>query len=66
MNKELKTCPFRGGKAIFKTTSNRASHSEVGFTFKIRCEKCGVEISRHYECDVYLFADGTIQPGKRD
>lgn len=51
MNKELKPCPFCGGKAMFFTIVNKSSHSDVGVMFKIKCMKCGTELPKSYECE---------------
>ena len=65
MNKELKPCPFCGGKAMFFTIVNKSSHSDVGVMFKIKCMKCGTELPKSYECEMYMDQDGGIRTGKR-
>ena len=57
MNKELKPCPFCGGKAMFFTIVNKSSHSDVGVMFKIKCMKCGTELPKSYECEMYMDQD---------
>ena len=64
MSKELKPCPFCGGKAVFATTSNMSSHSCVGVTFKITCTQCRTEFPKSYECEMYMNQDGNIQTRK--
>ena len=64
MNKELKPCPFCGGKAMFFTIVNKSSHSDVGVMFKIKCMKCGTELPKSYECEMYMDQDGGIRTGK--
>ena len=57
MNEELKPCPFCGGKAMFFTIVNKSSHSDVGVMFKIKCMKCGTELPKSYECEMYMDQD---------
>lgn len=64
MNEELKPCPFCGGKAMFSTFSNKSSHSCVGVSFNIKCEKCGTKFPKTYECEMYMDQDGNIRMGK--
>lgn len=63
-NEELKPCPFCGGKAMFLTIANKSSHSAVGVMFKIKCMKCGTELPKSYECEMYMDQDGGIRTGK--
>lgn len=60
----LKPCPFCGGKAMFLTITNKSSHSAVGVMFKIKCMKCGTELPKSYECEMYMDQDGGIRTGK--
>lgn len=64
MSEGLKPCPFCGGKAMFLTTTNKSSHSAVGVMFKIKCMKCGTELPKSYECEMYMDQDGGIRTGK--
>lgn len=64
MSKGLKPCPFCGSEAIFWTVSNKATNSSAGVQFKIKCEKCGTEYPKIYECEMYLDTDGNISTGK--
>lgn len=54
MSEELKPCPFCGGNAMFLTITNKSSHSAVGVMFKIKCMKCGIELPKSYECEMYM------------
>lgn len=62
MENELRKCPFCGGKAIFKTSSNSSSNHEVGFEFKIECKECGVSLPKLYRMKFCLTEDGVINP----
>ena len=64
MSESLKPCPFCGGKAMFLTTTNKSSHSDVVVMFKIKCMKCGTELPKSYECEMYMDQDGSIRTGK--
>lgn len=64
MSERLKPCPFCGGNAIFLTITNKSSHSAVGVMFKIKCMKCGTELPKSYECEMYMDQDGGIRTGK--
>lgn len=64
MSESLKPCPFCGGKAMFLTTINKSSHSAVGVMFKIKCMKCGTELPKSYECEMYMDQDGGIRTVK--
>lgn len=64
MSEELKPCPFCGGNAMFLTIINKSSHSTVGVMFKIKCMKCGTELPKSYECEMYIDQDGGIRTGK--
>lgn len=64
MSERLKPCPFCGGKAMFLTITNKSSHSAVGVMFKIKCMKCGIELPKSYECEMYMDQDGGIRTGK--
>lgn len=64
MSEILKPCPFCGGKAMFLTIANKSSHSAVGVMFKIKCTKCGTELPKSYECEMYMDQDGGIRTGK--
>ena len=64
MNEELKPCPFCGGKAMFLTITNKSSHLAVGVMFKIKCMKCGTELPKSYECEMYRDQGGGIRTGK--
>lgn len=64
MSKELKPCPFCGGKAMFLTVTNKSSHSAVGVMFEIKCTKCGTKFPKSYECEMYMDQDGGIRTGK--
>ncbi len=64
MSKELKPCPFCGGKAVFATVANKSSHSAAGVIFKIKCTKCMTEFPKSYECEMYMNQDGNIQTRK--
>lgn len=59
MDSELKPCPFCGGKAVFHTESNSATHHCVGFAFKIECE-CGMELPGTYHVEFSLKESGEI------
>ena len=39
--RELKHCPFCGGKAIFNIISNFSTHTTVGYEYTIKCSECG-------------------------
>lgn len=65
MSEKLKPCPFCGGKAMFLTIANKSSHSAVGVMFKIKCMKCGTELPKSYECEMYMDQDGGIRTGGR-
>ena len=58
MNESLKPCPFCGGKAMFLTIRNKPLHSDVGVMFKIKCMKCGTELPKSYECEMYMDQEG--------
>ena len=58
--RELKPCPFCGGKADFKIRSNISSHSEVGFDFTIKCSECDIEIPRTYRVTLTIGMSGQI------
>ena len=64
MSEELKPCPFCGGKAMFLTITNKSSHLAVGVMFKIKCMKCGTELPKSYECEMYMDQGGGIRTGK--
>lgn len=64
MSESLKPCPFCGGKAMFLTTTNKSLYSDVGVMFKIKCMKCGTELPKIYECEMYMDQDGGIRTGK--
>lgn len=64
MSESLKPCPFCGGKAMFLTIRNKPLHSDVGVMFKIKCMKCGTELPKSYECEMYMDQDGGIRTGK--
>lgn len=64
MSEELKPCPFCGGKAMFLTIINKSSHLAVGVMFKIKCIKCGTELPKSYECEMYMDQGGVIRTGK--
>lgn len=64
MNEELKPCPFCGGKAMFLTITNKSSHLAVGVMFKIKCMKCGTELPKSYECEMYMDQGGGIRSKK--
>lgn len=64
MSESLKPCPFCGGKAMFLTITNMSSHSAIGVMFKIKCMKCGTELPKRYECEMYMDQDGGIRTGK--
>ena len=64
MNESLKPCPFCGGKAMFLTIRNKPLHSDVGVMFKIKCMKCGTELSKSYECEMYMDQEGGIRTGR--
>lgn len=57
---ELKPCPFCGGQAIFKTISNMADHSNIGFDFGIKCRDCGMTFPKIYVMRLDLDSDGTV------
>ena len=60
--KELKPCPFCGGKAEFVTKTNNMQGLERGFSFRIECSKCGVHISRKpYELKLKLGNQGQME-----
>ena len=61
MSESLKPCPFCGGNAMFLTITNKSSHSAVGVMFKIKCMKCGTELPKSYECEMYMDQDGGIR-----
>ena len=46
--KELKPCPFCGGKAHIKILSKTYGNRKEGIDFKVKCEKCGVEANQAY------------------
>lgn len=62
MSESLKPFPFCGGNAMFLTITNKSSHSAVGV--KIKCMKCGTELPKSYECEMYMDQDGGIRTGK--
>lgn len=64
MSESLKPCPFCGGKAMFLTIRNKPLHSDVGVMFKIKCMKCGTELPKSYECEMYMDQDGGIRTGR--
>ena len=64
MSEELKPCPFCGGKAMFLNIINKTSHLTVGVMFKIKCMKCGTELPKSYECEMYIDQDGGIRTEK--
>ena len=64
MSESLKPCPFCGGNAMFLTIRNKPLHSDVGVMFKIKCMKCGIELLKSYECEMYMDQDGGIRTGK--
>ena len=64
MNEKLKPCPFCGGNAMFLTITNKSSHSAVVVMFKIKCMKCGTELPKSYECEIYMDQNGGIRTGK--
>ena len=49
---------------MFLTIANKSSHSAVGVMFKIKCMKCGTELPKSYECEMYMDQDGGIRTGK--
>lgn len=49
---------------MFLTITNKSSHSNVGVMFKIKCMKCGTELPKSYECEMYMDQDGGIRTGK--
>ena len=57
---KLKPCPFCGGMAEFYRIANRTSNSSIGFTFRIKCKKCGTEKPKNYEYDVCMDDAGNI------
>ena len=48
MSESLKPCPFCGGKVMFK----------------IKCMKCGTELPKSYECEMYMDQEGGIRTGR--
>ena len=61
MNEKLKPCPLCGGKAKFRTISNRSSHSNVGFDFTIECVKCKTSSPKTYTIQFELGNNGEIE-----
>lgn len=64
MSERLKPCPFCGGNAMFFNITNKSSHSAVVVMFKIRCMKCGTELPKSYECEMYMDQEGGIRTGR--
>ena len=60
MNEELKPCPFCGGRARFRVSTNKSTHSNVGFDFNIECSECRLEYPKRYECMVCMDEKGAI------
>lgn len=46
--KELKPCPFCGGKAVFRfnTTKQTATAESFACSYQIRCSKCGTTTNK--------------------
>lgn len=59
---KLKACPFCGGMAVFKTSSNSSSRHGVGFNFEIECEDCGAKLPKLYKVEFSLTDGGGINP----
>lgn len=59
--KELRPCPFCGGKAKAKTISNKSTHYNIGFVFEIICEECGAKYPKQYGVDLELQEDLSIK-----
>lgn len=49
---------------MFLTITNKSSHLAVGVMFKIKCMKCGTELPKSYECEMYMDQGGGIRTGK--
>ena len=49
---------------MFLTITNKSSHSTIGVIFKIKCMKCGTELPKRYECEMYMNQYGGIITGK--
>lgn len=62
ISKEMKKCPFCGGKAVFRTRSNSYSMEAVGFSFEVICGDCGAKLPQHYKVEFCLADDGGITP----
>ena len=58
--KELRKCPFCGGKAKAKVFSNISSHTDVGFMFEIVCKDCNATYPKKYEIHLELQDDLSI------
>ncbi len=48
-DRKLKSCPFCGGRAVFRTFSNSSSHHCVGFDFDIECSDCGMTFPKRFK-----------------
>ena len=62
----LKPCPFCGGTAKFYKIANKSSDLFIGYTFRIKCEKCGMGRPKNYEYDVCMNEEGNIEIGRDD
>lgn len=59
--KELRKCPFCGGKAKAKNIANKSNNHYVGFLFEIVCGECGTKYPKQYGIDLELQEDLSIK-----
>ncbi|WP_305116635.1 Lar family restriction alleviation protein [Acutalibacter muris] len=56
---ELKPCPFCGGKAVVKTSSNSVDHFGMfSQLHSVCCSKCGATTAKTYKSEFRRDADG--------
>ncbi|RKJ40204.1 restriction alleviation protein, Lar family [Acutalibacter sp. 1XD8-33] len=56
---ELKSCPFCGGKAVVKTSSNSVDHCGLfSQLHSVSCSKCGATTSKTYKSEFRRDIDG--------
>ena len=60
-SRRLKDCPFCGGEAYFRVTSNGICAETRKIGFQIECKVCRVSIPKTYEIELTIDENGDIK-----
>lgn len=59
--RKLLPCPFCGGEAYFRKTSNGYQGGNRSFEFNIECRECRASMPKTYKLTYALMEDGELE-----